>query len=186
MRGFTPAILVLVSLCSVMPALAVSGQVQDEQGKYVEDVRVCHVLPPNFRELMCVGTREDGFFELPDSKPDVLVRIGAPGYFAETIPSKGHATVVLRKSPTLVVKLVDRETSEPIDSGQVFVIYPSAKKKGPFPVNAAGVRISRLLEEGEIRILARADGYMFDGEEAVTLEPGEVRTVIVKLSPVKD
>jgi len=180
------ATLVLVLLFSTVPALAVSGQVVDEQGEYVEGVRVCHFQTTTLRELMCVGTREDGFFELPDSKPKVVVRIAAPGYFAETIPSKGHATVILRKAPTLVVKLVDRETSEPIESGDVFVIYPSAKKKGPFPVNAAGVRISRILEEGQIRILARADGYMFDGEESVTLEPGEERVVTVKLSPVKD
>ena len=135
---------------------------------------------------MCVGTREDGFFELPDSKRDIVIRIAAPGYFAETVPATGHASVTLRKAPTLIVKLVDRETSEPIESGDVFVIYPSAKKKGPFPVNAAGVKISRILEQGQIRILARADGYMFDGEEEITLEPGEERVVIVKLSPVKD
>lgn len=186
MRASTLVALAIPLLLSVFPAMAVSGQVQDEAGAVVDGVRVCHYLEASHIELMCVGTRDDGYFELPDSKRKIRVRIAAPGYFAQSIPSTGHATVILRRSPTLVVKLVDRETSEPIESGDVFVIYASATKKGPFPVNAAGVRISRILEEGEIRILARADGYLFDGEEAVTLKPGEERVVIVKLSPLKE
>lgn len=173
-------------MLSTLPVLAVSGQVHDEQGAFIEGVRVCQYQPSIRSELMCVGTREDGFFELPDSERDVVIRITAPGYFPESVPSTGHSTVILRPSPTLIVKLVNRETSEPIESGDVFVIYPSAVKKGPFPVNRSGVRISRILEEGEIRILARADGYLADGEEAVTLEPGEERVVTVKLSPIED
>ena len=78
------------------------------------------------------------------------------------------------------MRLVDAD-GEPIDEGEVWIIYPTATRKGPFPVNRAGVRISRLLEPGEVRVIGQAEGYEDSVPVAVELEPGKESEATVTL-----
>ena len=112
-----------------------------------------------------------------------MIRASAEGYFPETVPALGHQTIVLERSPTLTVRLLDDSNGEPIDSGEVFVIYSSATMKGPFPTNRTGVKISRVLQPGDVRLIGKADGYEESKPQAVTLEPGEQSEVSLRLRP---
>jgi hypothetical protein len=146
------------ALMAPAPARAVSGVVTDTEGKPVVEARVCHFQPETGLEQLCVATDEQGRFEIIDTEY-MSVRVSLPGYFPETVEAQGHHEIVLEQSPTLTVRLVEASTRQPIDSGEVFVVYPSASKKGPFPTNQAGVRIARVLQPGEVRLIGRAEGY---------------------------
>jgi hypothetical protein len=167
------------------PALAVTGTVADTEGEPIDRARVCHLQLESGREIYCVDTDERGRFEIVDSEVNEL-RISAPGFFPETVPASGHHAIVLEQSPTLLVRLVDATTRESIEEGEVFVIYPSAKKKGPFPANRAGVRITRVLQPGEVRLLASADGYEPSEPLSVTLERGKESEATLELRPRSD
>jgi hypothetical protein len=179
--GLLAAVTAFVAVVA-SPALAVTGTVTDVAGEPIEDARVCHLQLETGREIYCVGTDEEGGFEVVDSGVNDL-RISAEGYFPESVPATGHHVIVLELSPTLLVRLVDATTREPIAKGEVFVIYPSAKKKGPFPANRAGVRITRVLRPGEVRLLALADGYEPGGPLSVTLEAGKESEATLELRP---
>jgi hypothetical protein len=176
-------LLVAAATCAAVTgsfALAATGTVKDTEGRPIADARVCHFQPETKVEIYCVGSDARGYFEIVDSDVNDL-RITAEGYFPQTVPASGHHAVVLERSPTLVVRLVDASTREPLSKGEVFVIYPSAKKKGPFPTNRAGVRIARVLQPGEVRLIAHAEGYAPSEPFAVTLERGRQTEATLEL-----
>ena len=111
------------------PALAATGIVTDVLGAPMEKVRVCYFETRSKTEMGCTETNAKGVFSLPDSR-GMLLRASAEGYYPEAIPAVGKHTVVLERSPTLTVRLLDATSGEPIDSGEVFVVYSSAKMKG--------------------------------------------------------
>jgi len=164
---------------------AVTGIVNDADGAPVNEARVCYFQYGV--EQICALTDEDGAFELPDNDA-MPIRITADGHHVETRPAVGHHEVVLRESATLVVRLVDAGTGDPIEKGELRVVYSAEKQVGPFPTNAAGVMIQRVLKPGEVRLVGKSEGYR-DGElPAVTLANGkktEVDIELVKL-PAKD
>jgi len=164
-------------------ALAATGTVADTEGRAIAEARVCHFQTETKVEIYCVGSDARGHFEIVDSEVNQL-RVSAEGYFPETVPASGHYAIVLVRSPTLLVRIVDASTGEPLDEGEVFVIYPSAKKKGPFPANRAGVRIARVLQPGEVRLIAHAEGYAPGDPFAVTLEPGKESEATLELRPL--
>jgi hypothetical protein len=164
-------------------ALAVTGTVKDTEGRPIANARVCHFQTETSLEIYCVGSDARGHFEIVDSKVNQL-RVSAVGYFPETVPASGDHAIVLKRSPTLLVRLVDAFTQEPLAKGEVFVIYPSAKKKGPFPTNRAGVRIARVLQPGEVRLIAHAEGYAPSDPFALTLEPGKQSEATLELQPL--
>lgn len=176
-----PLLLVLVAV--VAPALAVRGTVTDSEGRPLKDARVCYFQDETKVSMGCVQPQEDGTFELPDSK-HMDLRVTLEGHYPEIVPAQGKHLVVLRHSPTLFVRLRDATNGEAIDSGEVFVVYPSAVKKGPFPTNKAGVRIGRILDPGEVFLLGRAQGYEESDPKPATLVPGEETTVDLELQPV--
>ena len=93
---------------------------------------------------------------------------------------------MLKRSPTLTVRLLDDSNGEPIERGEVFVIYSSATMKGPFPTNRAGVKISRVLQSGDVRVIGKAQGYEESQPQALTLEPGKESEVALRLRPKPD
>lgn len=171
---------VAVMALTVIPALAASGEVIDADGKPVAGATVCHVPPNSAVDLLCVESDERGRFDIMDSEENTL-RIAADGFFPESTPATGHHVVTLRQSPSLFVLVVDAATEEPLDESEVFVVYPSAKRMGPFPARQAGVRILRILEPGVVRVIAKAGGYEEGSPVEVTLEPGEASEVVLKL-----
>jgi hypothetical protein len=169
--------------CAVMTgplALAATGTVKDSEGRPIADASVCHFQTETKVEIYCVGSDARGHFEIVDSEVNEL-RVSAVGYFPETVPASGHHAIVLERSPTLLVRLVDAETRRPLAKGEVFVIYPSAKKKGPFPTNRAGVRIARVLQPGDVRLIAHAEGYAPSEPVALTLDPGKESEATLEL-----
>ena len=172
----------VAAFVSASPALAVSGVVRDVDGKPIVDADICYFHSEIQFKPFCVSSGKDGEFEIPDSTEN-YIRIAAKGYFPETVDAKGHHEIMLRQSPTLVVRLFDRTTGEPVDAGELMVIYPSAVQRGPFPFNRNGVKISRVLEPGEVRLLATAEGYKASKPKAVTLEAGETVETSLKLEP---
>ncbi len=191
MRGVHPASFETL-LCAVLTlfvcgaaALAVTGTVTDTDARPLEQARVCYFQTQTNVEQGCANPTETGTFKLPDSR-HMMIRASAEGYFPETVPALGHQTIVLKRSPTLTVRLLDDSNDEPIDSGEVFVIYSSATMKGPFPTNRSGVKISRVLQPGDVRLIGKADGYFESKPQAVTLEPGEESEVSLRLRPKPD
>jgi hypothetical protein len=137
-------------------------------------------------EQMCTTTRDDGTFETMDV-PSMNLRVVADGYLAEERPGTGHHDPIgMRRAPRLVVKLVDAVSGEAIE-GEVLVrrTLPGGsqeQEKGPFRANRAGVRIERLLEPGEVRVLGRAAGYEESAPRSVSLEGGKEIEVVFELT----
>lgn len=143
--------------------------------------RICYVS--GSVELLCSGADGEGRFEMLDSSVDT-VRVVADGFLPRTLPAATAAgPIALEPAPTLWVRLVDASSGQPLREGQVSVVYSTGRSLGPFPVNAAGVRIRRLLRPGEARILARVDGFSQHAPSAVLLEPGKEATVTIELRP---
>ena len=162
-------------------AWAVTGYIRNAEGETLEGITICYHQAETNIDQMCITSNAKGAFDLPDSTA-MSLRVKATGYYAQILRAAGHHDVVLERSPTLTVRLVDAATGEPIESGEVFVVYPSARKKGPFPANRAGVRISRILELGEVRLLATAEGYTQDRPYRVELERGTQTEVTLELT----
>ena len=161
-------------------ALAVSGTVTDTDGRPLEQARVCYFQLETNVEQGCTDPNKTGSFSLPDSK-HMMIRASATGYFPETVSALGLHTIVLKRSPTLTVRLLDDSSGEPIESGEVYVIYSSAAMKGPFPTNRNGVKIGRVLQPGDVRVIGKAEGYAESKPQAVILEPGKEIEVSLRL-----
>jgi hypothetical protein len=161
-------------------ALAVTGVVEDSDGKPIQGARVCHFQKDTGLEHYCIETDENGYFDVV-STDEMPIRISATGFFPQQREAQGHHEVVLLRSPTLVVRLVEASSGEPIDAGEVYVVYPTATKKGPFPTNRSGVRIARLLDPGEVRVIARAKGFEDSDPQKVELEPGKESEATLRL-----
>jgi hypothetical protein len=182
MRGRRAIWILPLAVLACGPAAAVTGVVVAHlTGKPMEGVSVCLVHGKVKQE--CVLTDAGGAFELPDSELGIVVvdsREHLPGF----APAEGHHSFRLVESPQLLVHLIDAVSGEPIVGGEVHVLFPSAIRRGPFPTGRGGVRISRLLEPGEIRVLARAEGYEDPVPRAVRLEAGEETQVTIRMEPL--
>ena len=171
----------LLPLLAVSFAQAGTGIVQDEKGNPLgEGVTVCLYEQASRVELLCVETDPQGRYDIMDGQVDT-VRVLAPGFFPELVPSEGHQVVTLRRSPSLLAKAFDAVSGEPIDRCEIWVVYPSAKKKGPFPTTPKGVLVRRILDAGKVRVFGRAEGYEDSEAVEVELKPGKQAEVTVKL-----
>ena len=177
------AALCTLLLLAVSPAvLATDGTVVDSVGRPVVGAQACYVA--GNADLYCSVTDDRGNFSLPDSEQDSL-RVLAEGYMPKTVvASTLVAPIVLLRSPTLIVRLVDGE-GERLNEGEVSVVYSTGQSRGPFPVNASGVRIRRVLPPGEARVVARAEGFRQEKPEPVELEAGKTSEVEIRLVPAQ-
>ena len=177
-----PLILLLVACSLVLaagaPAAGSSGTVKDSEGRPVKFARVCHVQ--DGAEQLCVLTDERGEYELLDSDRDL--RVVADDFLPRFVPGQGWHEVELLEYPVLFVRLLDATSDEPIDAGDVLVVYGSAAKEGPFPTNRAGVRVRNLLRPGRVKLLGSSEGYEDSAALDATLKPGEETKAVLRLT----
>ena len=182
-RSLLPGL--MLTLLAGLFALAGSGVVLDQDGKPLTvEVKVCHFDVATKVEVLCVNTDDHGAFEILESDIDTI-QISAPGFFPEQRSNAGFQTVTLRHSPALMVRVLDGATGKPLEQSEVWVVYPSAKKKGPFPSRGKGVRILRILDAGDVRVFGTADGYEDSAPVDVKLEPGKESQVVLELRRAK-
>jgi len=115
-----------------------------------------------------------------------VIRIVADHHLIEEVRASGHHTVLMRPCPTLNARLVDAATGEPLETGEVHVVYPTSNKKGPFPVNRSGVQIQRVLEAGEVQLLGNATGYEDAEPLPITLVAGKAVDAVIELRATAD
>jgi hypothetical protein len=162
-------------------AFAIEGTVVDRGGKPVPSAQVCYMAGNQVRR--CAPTGDDGRFEMPDTPLDTL-RVAAEGYRVTTVSvADVGSPIVLLSAPSLLVRLVDAATGEPIEKAEVFVVYPSGREIGPFPVNRAGVRIRRVIQPGKARVRVVAAGYDSGRPHEIELVEGEETEVELRLEP---
>ena len=134
------ALIRVLVAAACLPALAVTGIVSDAYENRLEGVGVCLMHGKTKQE--CVKTDANGAFELPDSRRGIVV-VDSRDHLPAFAPADGHHRFRLVEAPQLLVHLVDDVTGEPIIGGEVYVLFSSAIKRGPFPTGRGGVRISR-------------------------------------------
>jgi hypothetical protein len=179
-RRFRPSVCVLscVATLAVGPVLAASGRVVDPTGKPIEGARACLLVAG--AEGLCSITDTSGYYDLPDTEVPWL-RIVAKGFLPKRLSAVDQEVpVTLDRAASLRVRLLDRATGAPIQKGQVFVIYSSGRKKGPFPTNAAGVRVSTL-EPGEVVVQGMAADHADDRSDTVRLQGGTESELVLRL-----
>ena len=157
---------------------ASSGVVISPQGDPLEGVRVCYSVAGI--DQLCVSSDENGEWALPRSSIDTL-RLTLDGYLPKKIFGGDHPEpVILELAATLLVKLEDL-SGEPIEKGEIEVIYSSGKRIGPIPISrAAGTRI-RSLQPGPVVIIVRSAGYTEGRASESELRAGEETVAIVRL-----
>lgn len=161
-----------------VPARAASGKVVDEQGKPLSGAKACYMLGST--EALCVDADAQGSWSLPESRVS-SVRVSAKGYMPKLVPAgENNATVVLERAASLKVRLVDAATGAPIAHGTVWLTYASGSRKGPFPINAAGVEIATL-PVGEATPSATSDGYTELKGKTLELEAGARAEIVLEL-----
>jgi len=176
---------VLASLASLawLPATALSGKVVDVEGEPIANANACLIVDgvPGF----CTTTDENGEFDLVDT--DVTrMRVSAQDFQPKYLPAvTQEKPIVLRRAAWIHVRLVDAATGEPVASGKVTLTYPSGLRKGPFPVNRAGVRVGHL-PAGEVVVSVEADGYRPADGPSAKLVAGEESAVTVQLEPLEE
>ena len=182
LKGLLVPLLWGVLASSASPVLAISGQVVDVTGKAVKGARACLVIAN--REGLCAETDEVGYYRLPDS--DVSkVRISAAGFLPSMVAAVDmDRVIVLDRAASLSARLLDDASGESVAEGSISISYKTGRKRGPFPVNAAGVLI-RTLTSGEVLVWAEAEGYRKTEDKLITLKPGERYEIVLRLLPVE-
>jgi len=171
----------LATLLSALatPLLALSGTVQDPDGKPLQGASVCYLLGDE--ESLCVETDERGFFDLMDSAVD-RIRIAAVGFLPQTVAAvQQEAPIKLERAGALWVRLLDDTSGEAIPEGEVFLLLPSGRRQGPFPTNAKGVQIATL-PLGTYRVIARATDYVQRRSVEVKLKPQQMVETELRLT----
>ncbi len=174
-----PALLLAAALAPA--ALALEGYIQDTDAQPLEGARVCYVLPGGAAGL-CAVSDARGYYSLPDS--DVpRVRVVAQGHLVLERSATPHDKPLrLERAASLLVRLRDAATGEPIEEGRVRFVTSTGKRRGPFPANAAGVRVSTL-PPGRVKVSASAEGYGERKGQPVDLVAGEEAVLELELQP---
>ena len=164
---------------SALPAAMLTGTVVDAEDKPIKAARVCYMV--GGAELLCAETDENGLFELQQSQFD-RIRIAAPGYLPRVVAAVNQAVpIALDDAAALQIRLKNGSTGEFLVGGEVFLIFPSGRRKGPFPHERS--LLIRTLPPGKYRLLAKLEGYTQRKSQAVTLEARKQRAVEIALSP---
>jgi hypothetical protein len=170
----------ITSMFLALPAMAeATGRVVAADGAPVVGAEVCTYK--GGEKIDCVTTDDTGRYRM--AKPTLAnVLIQAKGYVTQTVPAEPQREpVVMAKTATLLVKVVDAITGEPISKGSVSLSLPSGRKVGSaVPFNRAGVRLSTLTP-GETMVRAEAEGYEPGGPLVVDLVSGQEKTLVVPM-----
>jgi hypothetical protein len=172
---------VVLVLAATAPALATGGRVVDTEGNPVGSGKACLLVAG--REGMCSDLDSQGRYTLPEASVPSL-RIVSPGYLPKVIAAVDQESpIVLDRAASLRVRLRDAATGQPIPKGEVLLVTPSGQRAGPFPANAAGVRVATL-PPGLVLPTGRAAGYEDGSGVAVDLVAGRESDVTLDLRPL--
>jgi hypothetical protein len=162
---------------------ASTGVVINPQGEPLEGVTVCYTI--GSVDELCVSTDTRGKWALPESSIDTL-RLSLEGYLSKNIVGGDHSEpLILEPGATLLVKLVDA-SGEPVEQGEIEVVYSSGRRIGPIPITrASGTRI-RSLQPGPVVIIVRSRGYTDGRASESELRAGEETVAIVRLKPASN
>jgi len=164
---------------SQFPVQALSGTVVDRDQKPIPGASACYWVAQS--NQLCVVTDDGGFFELPDG-PSSSIRIFADGYLPRILPAvEQNGPIVLTRSATLLVIVVDETSGEGIDGATGEVAYASGRQRR-FVTNRAGARL-KTLNPGRVAVTAYADGYDLGDSKQVLLEAGEEARLELRLRP---
>jgi len=170
--------LMVMLLLAVMPAMALSGKVVSETQEPFPGATVCYMVPGS--RGICVETDDAGDFTLPDSITDEIM-VTAEGHIPITLQAiTVREPIVLKQAASLRVRLVSLDTDDTLDQGELWLIFPSGKRQGPFPVGLAGVLINRLAP-GRYRLLGSVDGFVQHVAVSVDLIGGELAESEIRL-----
>ena len=176
-RGL-PLILLTASLAAA-PAGAASGRVAGPDGKPLAGARAC--IQVERGEGICSETDAEGWYRLPATKLP-KVRIAAAGYLPRTVAAVDQAAIiVLERAASLRVRLLDAESGQPLPKGELMLVSPSGRKRGPFPVNAAGLKVATLAP-GRVVPRGTAAGYHDAVGADVELRAGQEAEIVLRLS----
>jgi hypothetical protein len=170
----------IAALAIALPAMAqATGQVVGADGKPIAGVDVCTLR--NDERTACVKTDEKGFYRMEHpAVPVVYLQI--KGYASKSVSAAPqNEPIVLDRVASLLVRVVDAATGEPIAEGTVSVNLTTGRKIGsPVPFNRAGVRMSTLAP-GQTLVRADAYGYESGGPIVVELVGGQEKELTVRL-----
>ena len=174
-----PVGLFLATLVSASWAAAASGRVAGPDGKPLAGARACIQLEGG--DGVCATTDEQGWYRLPDTHLP-RVRITAPGYLPKSVAAVDQEGVlVLGRAASLRARLLDAESGAPIAKGELTLASPSGQKRGPFPVNAAGLKVATLAP-GRVVPRGSAPGYRDAVGKEVELRAGTETEIVLRLS----
>jgi hypothetical protein len=172
--------LALWCLAAAGPAAATTGRVADREGRPIQDARAC--IQTDAAEGICSTTDASGWYRLPDTSL-ARVRITAPGYLPRSVAAVDQeGVIVLERAAALRARLVDAVSGEPIAKGELTLASGSGRQTGPFPVNAAGLKVATLAP-GRFVPTGRAPGYRDAVGGEVVLEAGTETEIVLRLTP---
>ena len=173
-------VLVLTILASTAsPAGATSGRVADPEGKPLPGARAC--IQVQGGEGICADTDAEGWYRLPETSLP-KVRITAAGYLPKNVAAVDQeGVIVLERAAALRARLVDADTGQAIPKGQLTLASPSGRKRGPFPVNGAGLKVATL-SPGPVIPRGSAPGYRDAVGQEVQLRAGTETEIVLRLS----
>ena len=170
----------LAALLLTGPAFAqATGTIVGSDGKPIAGVSAC--IYKDGAQLKCTESDSEGHYRLEHpGYPNLLLEM--KGYKTTSVPASPLSEpVVLVQSASLLVKVVDATSGEPIPSGAVSLNLPSGRKLGaPVPFNKSGVKLGTL-SPGDTMVAAEAIGYEPSGPHVVKLVGGESQELIIRL-----
>ena len=172
--------LLLVFTLLAGPALgAATGRIVGPDGAPVSGAEVCEFVEGVPER--CVTADSKGVYRMENPlRARLLVR--ASGFVPQAIEASPFgAPVQMQRAASLLVRVVDADTRDPVSQGRVMIDSPSGKRIGDYvPFNRMGVRISTL-GPGDVFVRVEANGYAPSGPVPVELVSGVERAVTVPL-----
>ena len=172
-------VVLLLAATAVAPAAATSGRVAGPDGKPLAGARAC--IQVEGGDGVCATTDGEGWYRLPDTHLP-RVRISAPGYLPKSVAAVDQeGVIVLGRAAALRARLLDAESGTPIAKGELTLASPSGRKRGPFPVNKAGLKVATLAP-GRVVPRGSAPGYRDAVGKEVDLRAGTETEIVLRLS----
>ena len=180
MPGRAPLLLLAVLASAAGPAGATSGRVAGPDGKPLPGARAC--IQVQGGEGICANTDAEGWYRLPETSLP-KVRISAAGYLPKSVAAVDQeGIIVLERAAALTARFLDAETGQAIPKGELTLASPSGRKRGPFPVNGAGLKVATL-SPGRVVPRGSAPGYRDAVGKEVELKAGTETEIVLRLSP---
>ena len=179
MPGRAILLLLAILASTASPAGATSGRVADPDGKPLPGARAC--IQVQGGEGICADTDAEGWYRLPETSLP-KVRITAAGYLPQSVAAVDQeGIIVLARAAALRARLLDAESGASIAKGELTLASPSGHKRGPFPVNGAGLKVATLAP-GRVIPRGSAPGYRDAVGQEVELRAGTETEIVLRLS----